>query len=158
VDNISANRMKKLCLLFVFAAALAVVARAEEKQKSLSPPEIYQLFLIALVQSDKAALEQLCIPNKNLAVLAEISVPAEHRAEAIAQIKASPYRLLKPGELFVLPDGKPMSLTKAMEKKGLAIVVSDGDTLPHTLQKTGEGWKVDAGDLITARKAAAAQK
>jgi len=150
--------MKKICLLFALFATVAALAQPDGKKKTLSPPETYQLFLVALVQNDRAALEQLCLPNKDLSVLAEISVPADHRDEALAQIKASPYRLLKPGELFVLPDGKPLSLTKAMEKKGWSIVVCEGDPQPHMLQKSATGWKVDAGDLIAARKAAAAQK
>ena len=150
--------MKTTCLLFILAATVAAVAQKKEEKKSPSPPEIYQAFLVALVNGDKTTVERLAIPNKDLTALTSTPVPAQHREQAIAEIKAAPYRILKVGEVVQLPNGRMLGPTEESEKKGWVMIANDSDPIPHMLQKSGDGWKVDAGDLTAARKAAAKQR
>jgi hypothetical protein len=150
--------MKTIYLFISLVIAAAAVAHANEQKKEGSPSEVYQMFLIALVEGDNATAERLVIPNKELSLLTSTPVPTEHRKEAIAAIKATQYRVLKVGEVFTLPGGGTLSPTKEMEKKGWVMIGCDADPLPHMLQKIGGAWRIDVSDLIVARKAAAARK
>jgi hypothetical protein len=145
--------------LFLSLVFGAVLCAQTPEGNAPSAPEIYRDFLVALVKSDKAAVIRLALPNKEMSVLlSDGPIPAEHQKAAISQIEANPYRVLKVGETFRLPNGRTLSPTEEMEKKGWIIIASSGDPLPHMLQKTEDGWRVDAGDLIAARKAIAQQK
>lgn len=149
--------MKNAFLLLVLAVTVSAAAQTTEKRRTPSPPEVYQAFLIALVKGDEALLERLALPNKELPLLTSTPVPVEYREQAVAQIKAASYRVLSAGEVFRLPDGKTVSPTAEMEKKGCVMIASDADPLPHFLRISGGEWKVDAGDLIAAHKAVAAR-
>ena len=116
------------------------------------------MVMVALIEGDQTTIERLVIPNKELAILTSTPVPAEYRKEAIAVIKATQYRVLKVGEVVTLPGGGTLGPTKDMEKKGWVMIASDTDPIPHMLQKAGDDWRVNAGDLIAARKAAAARQ
>ncbi|HEY6170289.1 MAG TPA: hypothetical protein VI454_19810 [Verrucomicrobiae bacterium] len=148
--------MNTTYLLFILAATITAIA--ETTDKTPTPTEIYQEFLVAIVKGDTSALERLAITNKDLAVLTSNPIPPEYREKAIADIKARPYRVLKVGEVFRLRNGKTLSPSAESEKKGWVMIASDVDPVPHMLLKVGKDWKVDAGDLIAARKAAAKRK
>ncbi len=151
--------MKILQFLFglTFVCALAGSMCASDKTAP-SAPETYQAFLIALVKGDHEVVTKLALPNPDLGLLTSSGpVPAAYQKEAISQIEASGYRVLKIGETFRLPNGRTIAFTEEMEKQGRVIVVGSRDPLPHLLQKTESGWRVEAGDLIAARKARAQQ-
>lgn len=148
--------MKTFALL-VFLGAVSI---SGAQTATPSAPDTYREFLIAIIKGDRAGAEKLTLPNPDLPILfSEDPPPAEVQKQAIAHIEANPYRVLKIGEVFRLPNGRTVSPTEEMEKKGWVIVVNQTDPLPHMLQKVESVWKADAGDLVAARKAAAkAQK
>lgn len=147
----------KVCILLAFLGA-TIAAQAETAVPSAT--DTYRDFLIAVVKGDQDAAVKLALPNPEFAMLFSGEVPpAEIQKQAITHLTANPYRVLKIGEVFRLPNGRTISPTEESEKKGWVIVVNQTDPLPHMLQKVDGVWKAEAGDLIAARKAAAkAQK
>ncbi len=145
--------------LFLSLVLSSVLFAQTPEVISPSAPEIYRDFLVALVKNDKTALVRLSLPNNEISLLlSDVPMSAEQQKAAISHIEANAYRILKVGEIFRLPNGRTLSPTKETEQKGWIIIANSGDPLPHMLQKTEDGWRVEAGDLIAARKAIAKQK
>jgi hypothetical protein len=137
------------------AIFLSVLALPMGFASADSAPDIYRDFLIAVIKGDRMSTERLALPNADLGILIpDEPMPLEAQMVSIAQITASPYRVLKIGETFALPNGQAIGPSVEMESAGWVIIANDVDPLPHRLKMTEDGWKVDAGDLIGARKAA----
>lgn len=144
--------MKILSLLALIGAFSAAFAESPTHPAA----DVQRDFFIAIIKGDQAAGEKLALPNPELTILfSQSDSSTELQKEAIAHITANPYRVLKVGEVFRLPNGGTISPTQEMEKKGWVIVANDTDPLPHMLLNSGGVWKVDAQGLIVARKAAA---
>jgi hypothetical protein len=144
--------MKRVLRLFLFCLSITAFAIPSKD----SAPAVYREFLLTIFKADKDAAIKLTLPDPDLAKLfPTVGESPEHLKEATDQIHADPYRVLKNGETSTLPNGTTVSPTEQMEKKGWVIVANQSDPLPHMLKNVNGVWKVDAGDLIAAWKAAA---
>src|SRR6185437_9712204 len=138
--------------LFLLGSIFTGMAQTQN-DKTPSPPDVYQQFLIAMVSSDSNTVERLALTNQDLPMLTSRHLSWVPRKLAISHIKAHPYHVLKIGEVFHLPHGRVIGPTEQFEKNGWVLIANDDDPICHMLQKVGNEWKVDAGDLIAARKA-----
>ena len=149
--------MKLFLVVPLFVCSLVSIATAADDNKQ-SPEDIFRRFMIASLNHDADSIKATILPNKDSEILWQGNPPPKEIKEQVAKslddLKLVP---IKEGEKVTLPDGKELVVGKEMvgDKKMFVWVEIQGSRLPtpFSMEKTAEGWRIDATPLIEARKA-----
>jgi hypothetical protein len=139
------------------AKAKAPAGGARPRWKDATPEDALRSFMVAAVEQDETALRAITLPDRDLVWLLR-GRPAP--AEAVEKMRtlAADMRIkrLRPGDPIKLPQGQTAVVGPDEVTEDRAVLLPEGSPLPVRLQRVDGRWKVDAGPVIAARKAAAA--
>jgi hypothetical protein len=141
------------------AAKVAQKAKSKSNVAASTPEQAWRTFMVAMVTGDGPTLRAVTLPTDDFDwLLKGEAAPANRIEEIKAQIAKLPIRALKPGDKIKLPRNREFTVSKADVTKDRAMLLPDGDPIPHRLQNVDGRWRVDAAPIIAARKAADAAR
>ncbi len=127
---------------------------------SLDTPEsaVYEV-LAAIFAKDQNRINRATVEAPDRDILAQgQDMSAIAIALAMARIRAVPFVHLKVGDVITLPGNKMLEITADRVNENQQYLTNADTPVPFIVIKVGDQWKVDAGPLIAARKAAAAAR
>jgi len=124
-----------------------------------TPEQALRTFLIAMLLKDEATLRAVTLPTADFDwLLRGEDVPVDQLEEIKTQVAKQSIRALKPGDEISLPNGRKATVQPASVTADDAILLTEGFPLPHSLRRIDGRWRVEAGPVIAARKAAEARE
>ena len=155
--------MKSLHLLILFSLLVTGCAKetpSPEPQISPdSPDEVVRAFFIAMLSCNEVEIRKHILPNPDASWLwYGQAPPPDVLTDMETQFNNMTLREHKVGETIILPGGHHLEISDQMvnEYSKLVTPTIGGKPMPTPLPlvKLDGHWKVDAGSLIAARKAA----
>jgi hypothetical protein len=132
-------------------------SRETPTQQFADADGVLRRFLVALISHDEAEIRATTIENPDAAILWQAdpnSVPGDDAAKQL--LNSITFQHLKIGDEVSLPGGGKVLMDEGQVNERRQQVTFTGNPVPFTLVKAVDGWKVDPGTMIAARKAAAA--
>lgn len=129
---------------------------AQQPKKDENTPEgALTKFLIAMTAHDKDGLKSVAIPHDELDLLFVGEKPtASTLAGFHFALALSPMKRLKVGDEIKLPGGRSLVMDKTRVNETRQALTAIGAPIPFDVLMIDGKWKVDAGPVIAARKAA----
>ncbi|MEX2670587.1 MAG: hypothetical protein WD294_00615 [Phycisphaeraceae bacterium] len=127
-----------------------------EADEAGGPGDAVRRLLVAVLLRDEQAVRASALPHENLHALWAGEPPEEERAKPFRRMleQEMTTRQLQPGETVALPGSQQHVLSEEVltDDRQLVIAEREGETLmaPLWVERTEEGWRVDAGPLIAA--------
>ena len=122
-----------------------------------TPETALRSFFKAMASQDLAALEKRCVTNPDLAILTageKLTKPQMRMMMTMAE--EGPIKALEVGDSYHLPaSGEKIAVDETMVNDNRKLLTMPGNPLPFPIVKVEDNWRVDAGSLITVRKAVA---
>lgn len=174
-NSIRRERELRHALVLVLAIALSLAScgkavdrypaanrTAENQQLAASertPESTVKKFFAAMMDGDRVAGEAVIVPDPNSAILwASELISGELRAAMKKAVDELTLRELAIGDTVALPGGRELVVTaervNAQNKLVVPTLGGMPTPTPLPLRKIDGQWRVDAGSLIAARKAA----
>ncbi len=137
------------------APAGAAAARFPDE----TPEDALRTFMLAAARQDEPVLRTVTLPDPDLLLLMQHEAPppdvAEKMRTFIGQMKI---QRLKPGDRITLPPDRDAVVAPDDVAEDRAVVLPEAFPFPIRLRKIEGHWKVNAGPVIAARKAADAAR
>jgi hypothetical protein len=149
------SRVGAMPKIGIDAMAKAPVGGARPRYPDATPEEALRTFMVAGARQDVVALRAVTLPDPELARLVQ-GEPAppdivERKRAHAAEMKI---RRLQPGDKIKLPPNQDAVVGPGDVGEDRAMLLPEGERFPVALRKIQGHWKVDAGPIIAARKAA----
>jgi hypothetical protein len=150
--------MKTLCIVLL-ASFIVVNSIWSDEPKTADNPEpetVIRELLFSMLANDSEGGKKWILPNSDAEILWHGQTPPKEALPEIRkQIAAIPFKRLVVGETADLPGGKKLTVTSdQVNENRLMIMDTTEPGIPFILVKQEGMWKVDAGPIIAARKAA----
>jgi hypothetical protein len=124
-----------------------------------TPEEALRTFMVAGARQDEAALRAVSLPDPELARLVQGEPAPPEIVERIrAHAAEMKIRRLQPGDKIKLPPNQDTVVGPDDVGEDRAMLLPEAARFPVRLRKIQGHWKVDAGPIIAARKAAEAAR
>lgn len=150
-----------VCLLTVRGVLGADAPATEPKAPATtdrdSPEASYRAFMLAMLTGDREAIRDLTVPTNGLEILFEgAHVPpdeVENVRQAVEQRLV--LRRVQPGEKFMLPKGKVVTIRDGEVNENRVLLAEQGVPVPTRCVKVRGRWRIDPQPIVDARRAAA---
>jgi hypothetical protein len=120
-----------------------------------TPEDALRTFMVALITQDEATLRAITLPAPDFEWLLKGEKPPPEALDEIkAQFAHQPIKRLKAGDRITLPQGQLAVVGANEVGEDRAVLLPEGAPRPSRLRKLDGHWKVSAGGIIAARKAA----
>lgn len=149
--------MRAVFLILVLTMSVRPLSGAGTETHAVTA--VVRAFLAAAMTMDVTEVKRHALPHPEIAILGEGQPPPPPvKRHMRATFATATCRFLKVGEIFTLPGGRRLTVSKEAVAAGRCLVVPlvGGDPMPIPLAviRTDAGWKVDATPLVAARVAA----
>jgi hypothetical protein len=126
---------------------------APERQPTADAVATLKAFLLAMLQRDQKAIEQLTYEHPDRAILwHDTPPPAEILAEAKAQIDSIQFHKVTPGDQILGLDGKPLVVKEGDLKPNQIMLTFAENPIPFFLEQEAGAWRVHATPIITIKR------
>ncbi len=141
------------------ATTLDPSRKAKADVAAATPEQALRNFFVAMVTKDVTTLRDLTLPTDDFDwLLMGQALPANQIEVFKAQMAGQPIRTLRPGDEFTLAGNRKLKVLPEEVTADRAVLVPEAIPLPMRLRKVEGRWRVDAGPIIAARKAAEAAR
>ncbi len=133
--------------------------RLNAKTPRDSPEAVLRGFLIAIAERDQETGTQLMLPNPEAEILWQGNWPSLAAAPSAKEyFQSIVFRRLQVGDTVTLPGGRALILDERHVNENRQQITCAENPVPFIMVRGEGGWKVDAGTIIAARKAATAAR
>lgn len=135
--------------------ALGVAGCGRREPSTATPHDAYRSFVAAMLDRDEDALRAVILPSNEIDVLLRGQVLTRAQVRELKKRMLGPQiRRLEPNEVVPLPGGRTMTVPRGEADDEHALLLPEGSPVPVRCRKYDGSWRVDAGPIIEARKAA----
>jgi hypothetical protein len=132
-------------------------AKEPPAEDAAGPDGVLRRFLVALMTHDEAEIRATTVENPDLAVLWQSDPASAIQADVAKQLlSAVTFQHLKVGDEVQVPGAGKLAIDQNQVNDNRQQVTVSGYPGAFAVIKAADGWRVDAGLAITARKAIAA--
>jgi hypothetical protein len=122
-----------------------------------TPEDALRTFMVATARHDEPVLRVVTLPTPELGRLLQGRPAPPEAVEQVRSLAAKmKFRRLQPGDKVTLPPDREVVVGPEDIAEDRAMLLPEGSPVPIRLRRIEGHWKVDAGPIIAARKAAEA--